>query len=69
MRAAQAGQQLVRNPLAGQGMNGTSPDIIPAIRPADTMAGGTALCAVCFVPQRQTSLLAATPGWAPGRPA
>jgi hypothetical protein len=66
-QAAQAGQMLMMNPMALQGMNGTRPDIIPAVRLADVMIGGSGVCAYCYVPQKQTSLLTAPGGWVPGR--
>ncbi len=65
--AQQAGAQFAQNPMMAMGQNGTRPDMIPPVRPADTLAGGTALCAVCFQPQRQTSLAIATGGWTPGQ--
>jgi hypothetical protein len=67
-QAAQAGQMMAQNPAMAMGMNGTKPDIIPAVRPADTMLNGTALCAVCFPAQKQTGLIAAGgSGWRPGQ--
>ena len=64
--AAQAGQMLAQNPMAVLGQNGSKPDVIPPVRQADVFVNGNTLCAVCFVPQKQTSLLAAGPGWRPG---
>jgi len=65
--AARFGQAMMANPMALQGMNGDKPDIIPGVRPADIIIGGTGVCAYCYVPQKQTSLLAAPGGWTPGR--
>jgi len=63
--AAQAGQAYAQDPIGATGLNGDRPDMIPPVRPADVFAGGTSYCAVCFVPQKQTSLLAAPSGWTP----
>lgn len=52
-QAVQMGQVLMHNPIALQGLNGAKPDVIPAVRPADTMVNGNAVCAVCFQPQEQ----------------
>jgi len=63
--AARAGQAYAQDPIGATGLNGDRPDMIPPVRPADVFAGGTSYCAVCFVPQKQTSLLAAPSGWTP----
>lgn len=52
-QAAQIGQVLMNNPMALQGLNGTKPDIIPAVRPADVLVGGNGVCGVCFQPQEE----------------
>lgn len=62
--AAQAGAMLAQNPQA-PGMNGQKPDMIPPVRGADLIVNGTGLCILCFVPGKQTSLLAAPAGWTP----
>jgi hypothetical protein len=64
--AIQVGQAFAQNPLAFQSMNGDMPDMIPPIRGADIMVGGTGFCIFCFTPQKQTSLAIAPSGWHPG---
>jgi hypothetical protein len=65
--ARHAGMIFAQNPMAAIGQNGTKPDMIPPIRPADTIVNGSAVCMVCFMPQKQTNLLIAPGGWTPGR--
>jgi hypothetical protein len=47
-QAVAMGKMLAQNPFALRGLNGTKPDVIPIVRPHDTMVGGTYLCAICF---------------------
>jgi len=63
--ARQAGMMFAQNPMAAIGQNGTKPDMIPPIRAADVMVGGTSLCMICYMPQKQTSLLLPGAGWTP----
>jgi hypothetical protein len=65
-QAVALGQMLMQNPLALQGMNGTKPDVIPAVRPADTFIGGNAVCGICFVVSKRSSLALAPANWHPG---
>lgn len=66
MQAAYAAGQALANGQA-LGMNGQKPDVIPAVRMADTMINGTYFCGPCFPAAKQTGLLTAGPGWAPGK--
>jgi hypothetical protein len=65
--AAQAGAMFAQNPMMAMGQNGTKPDMIPPVRGADTIANGNAMCALCFMPGKETNLLLAPGGWTPGR--
>jgi hypothetical protein len=64
--ALEAGAQMAQNPFAMQGQNGTHPDLIPPVRPADVFVNGNTVCMVCFTPMKQSGLLAAGAGWRPG---
>lgn len=65
-QALQVGQLFAQNPLAFEGMNGTTPEMIPPVRPADLLVSGNGVCLICFVPQKQTTLSIAPAGWHPG---
>jgi hypothetical protein len=65
--AQQAGAMFAQNPMMAIGQNGSKPDMIPPVRPMDTIVNGNAVCALCFQPQQHTSLLIAPGGWTPGR--
>lgn len=59
--ALQLGQMVAMNPgMLAELPDGQKPPMIPPVRNATVMVQGTSLCAHCYVPQKQTSLVVAS---------